>query len=76
MDKTNRPAETDERPVDGPLTQLVNEEVEPQPVDSGTDELEHPTGPKHTGSEDYASGTAEHDDDREGDERQRPWLEE
>jgi hypothetical protein len=67
MDKTPRPDDPDDRPqpANGPLTQLVDQHLEPsspQPLES---ELPPPPKAKPTGRDDYASGTSEHDDDGE-----------
>lgn len=67
MNNTIRPGDPDDQPqpADGPLTRLVDEQIEdsrPQPFES---ELPPPPAARPTGRDDYASGTSEHDDDRE-----------
>ena len=67
MDSTNRPDEQDSpaKPVDGPLTRLVDDrDNPPEPAPAGS-RLPQPPETKHEGRDDYASGTPEHDDDRE-----------
>lgn len=66
MDRTHRPDEPD-KPVttpDGPLTRLIDEEVNPPEPPHGS-RRPQPPEPKRQGQDDYASGTPEHDDDRE-----------
>ena len=57
--------ENDERPADGPLTHLVDKHTAPPQQPPLASELPRPPEAKPTGREDYARGTAEHDDDRE-----------
>ena len=61
MTRSTQPG--DEPKGDGPLTRLVDEQVEQRrPVPLGRD-LPGPPAAQPTGREDYASGTSEHDDD-------------
>jgi hypothetical protein len=67
MDNNMPPDDPDDRlqPADGPLTHLVDEQTkrsQPEPLES---ELPRQPEAKPTGRDDYASGTSEHDDDRE-----------
>lgn len=67
MDKTNRPDELDNplTPRDGPLTRLVDDQENPPEPDPAGSRLPQPPEAKRQGRDDYASGTPEHDDDRE-----------
>jgi hypothetical protein len=58
---------TEQPPHDGPLTQLVDEEVRSVPDDLGTGTDQESSGPRdvHHAAKEYAEGTTEHDDDRE-----------
>ena len=66
MDNTHRRDETDtpSKPADGPLTRLVDHEGNPAEPAPAT-RLPQPPEVKRQGRDDYASGTPEHDDDRE-----------
>jgi hypothetical protein len=66
MDKTLRPSAPDDEiePAGGPLTRLVDRTAE-QPPDELRNDLPTPPQASSTGRADYATGTAEHDDDRE-----------
>jgi hypothetical protein len=59
---------TEQPPHDGPLTQLVDEEVRSLPNDPGTgtdEETSGPRGVQKPAVKEYAEGTTEHDDDSE-----------
>jgi hypothetical protein len=66
MDKTNRRDTTPaSKPADGPLTRLVDDVDQDRPSEPAKPRPPQPPETKHEGRDDYASGTPEHDDDRE-----------
>ena len=67
MQKNNRPDDREQplKAPDGPLTELVEREAGQHGPDEHGSRLPQPNPAKQTGAEDYASGTPEHEDDRE-----------
>lgn len=66
MERNNRPVPPVNPSVpDPPLTELLEHQTDrSRPVTDESD-IPRPTEPNRDGRDDYASGTTEHDDDRE-----------